>query len=171
MKKTLLLSCLLTVLVGTSSTAMADQVTDSGVITVNVQSGCDLFPVADVNLGDIGQISETMMSTGIGVICNDQLPYTLELSSEVGGYFPITDSNTGRTYKVQLLKPNQTEAWGTIANGDELASIGTGQVQFHWAQVKWSNAYNDNGNGTAGVWYRPEKGDYYGQVTVTLNYI
>ena len=167
MKKVLLTSCALA-LVGVAGLASAGVITDQGTITVNVESGCTLLPIPDVEIGAT-DISENGAFTPISVLCNDQLPYTLEVSSDANGFVPVTDTTNGRTYQVQILQEDQVSIWSTKANQGEVNAVGSGQWQDLWAIVKWTTAQNDAMYGMSN--YKPQQGNYAGTVNVKLTYL
>lgn len=160
MKHSVKITAIAACLLGMAGLAQADSVSDSGLVRVTVQGTCSIQPISDKVLDMTGA---TMISQSfpVLVLCSDQLPYTLALDTEAGGFFNVTDSNTNRTYQVKFTKDDNT-GWGSVANGDEFVSAGTGQYQTHQFNVSFNadNAYTN----------KPQVGSYVGAPTATLSF-
>lgn len=144
MKKTLTTIAVALAVLGTPLMASADGVTNQqGSVTVTVEAGCTLAPIGDINI-EIETGSQMSVSRGFSLLCNDQLPYIVEIDNAQGGIKVLSDPVTGNQGAVVWFQQEDGSPWGTNANGEAITGTGTGAWEYKPFSV-WYNLQGDAG--------------------------
>lgn len=127
--------------------ASAGTVTDDLTINLTVPASCTLEAT------DIDMYHQRWWAAGgnavssVSVVCNNELPYVLEVDAGPGGEVVLADAATAKTITSRLLIvqnptiPTQ-RVWGTMANGEAVNGVGEGiatiyHVEAHYGAVGW----------------------------------
>lgn len=135
----------------TTLPAHADTLSDDFSISLEVVPSCSLSIPNDIDIdlrgvqdGIRGDIPDWMLlgvsqSSHAIVLCNLDLPYTLEVDSGSAGAIVLTDSATSKSVPMRLLQADKVSVWGQDANGNAIAGIGTGEAQdvMFWVDASW----------------------------------
>lgn len=132
-----ILACVLAASVlafGVVGAASAGTVNDNFTITLTVDAMCSIDQAA----GDINMVHNAASGTAgsgvtaLGITCSQDLPYTVEVDSNVGGNIVLTDASTMKTVGATLKFNDYSTGtynpilWGSVANGEAFSDIGTG---------------------------------------------
>ena len=135
----------------TATPAHADTLSDDFSISLEVVPSCSLNIPEDIDIdlrgvqdGIRGDIPDWML-LGVGqsgravVVCNLDLPYTLEVDSGAAGGIVLMDASTSKSVPMRLLQADKLSVWGQDANGNAIAGTGTGQSQeiMFWVDANW----------------------------------
>lgn len=144
MKKTLTTLAVALAVLGSPLMASADGVTNQqGSVTVTVEAGCSLTPMSDINIAvDTG--SQASFSGGFSLLCNDQLPYIVEIDNAAGGIKILSDPVTGNQDAVVWFQQEDGSPWGANTNGEAITGTGTGTWEYKPFSV-WYNLQGDAG--------------------------
>lgn len=151
-----------------TAAASAASVSNQSTITVDVVPFCSLTGPSDqvFNLTS-GGFSQRVLF--VQTFCNRDLPYTLESDAAANGQVDLLDANSGLTIPAFLRRqtaPMTYEApWGSLANGEEWARVGTGGPENLMFRV------DVNHDSLGGVQYnKPAIGTYTNTVNFTMVY-
>lgn len=116
--------------------AFAGQDAATFTTTLVVESYCQITdPAGDIyhihDAGVLGNNTFGVEGTSMQVLCNRDLPYTIEVDSATNGGVILTDTATAKVLPAKLLIYDQLtdpahQTWGSVANGEEYHHIGTG---------------------------------------------
>lgn len=103
-----------------------------------------------------GPVVET---SSLAHACNADVPYTIEFSTGQNGITHVASADS--IVPVRILQGDSGEVpFGTVANGEEFATVGTGYQEVTSYRV----SFNDDGNGT--LMPAPTPGDYSNVLTI-----
>lgn len=130
-----------------AGTASAADITDSINLTVQVDPACRIFQAP----GDVSMIHDSTGgntagdgNTVMSVICNNNLPFNLEVDTNMGAEVVLTDANTGKSV-IATLKIDESgngynpAFWGSTANNMQFNGSGTGAYQVFSIDVNYGN--------------------------------
>lgn len=167
MKKHFLASLAFVAALGSFS-ASAASLSEQSTITVDVVPFCSLTGPSDqvFNLTGGGFVQRVLY---VQTFCNNGLPYTIETDTQSNAEIALLHTNNGLSIPAFLRRqtaPMTYDApWGSLANGEEWARIGTGGYENLMFRV------DVNYDSIGGVFYnKPAVGTYSNTVNFTMIY-
>lgn len=138
MKKLSLALASAVLLMGAASSASAGDVSGQFDMTLIVEAAC---AIDTTNTGRSHTLSGGNVGVGsatnINVVCNDQLPYVLEIDNQAGGIFTLTNAD-GLTLNGTMTAGFGGPALGSAANSEGWSRVGTGT----WESVQVGYMYD-----------------------------
>ena len=134
-----------------AGSASAGVETDQFNMTLTVEAACAV-DASNTSTNDsiLAGGSGFSSATYLQVVCNDQLPYVLEIDNQTGGVFTLQDASTGLTVEGTMSQapgPGAAKV-GTIANGEGWSRVGTGL----WESIMLAYLYDFNNSPAVGVY-------------------
>lgn len=148
MKNTLLASAIaLAGVFGFAGAASAQSATAMTEINVTVDNSCSIETPESQIFGHLGLSNDgsgyvSGYGTSISVACNLGLPYSVETNAGANGVLTLDGQETGGSLPVRVSLQDNGAPFGSISNGEELSSVGTGEPQSVGIDVD----FNDDGS-------------------------
>lgn len=173
MKNTLLASAI-ALLLAAAGSASAQSINATEVeLELHVPTACFIAVVDPVISATYGilEIEDGMVNHPGPVVetsflahgCNADVPYTIEFETSENGLTFVSSPDS--SVPVRILQGDSGEVpFGTVANGEEFATVGTGYQEVTSYRV----SFNDDGNGT--LMPAPTPGDYSNVVTINQSH-
>jgi spore coat protein U-like protein len=139
MRKTLIAAALAALALAGTASAATQTATAELVFTVNPT--CNFTADYSTISGDItdggpgiGPTPNNVQMSGFNVQCNAGTPYTIEADAQAGGLVTLVGDNTAGTVDAYLFQGDMmalTTPFGSLANGEEISGVATGNSDRH----------------------------------------
>lgn len=159
MKTRSLAFALCVALASVAGSASAGVETDQFTMSLTVEAACAIDASGTSTNDTLSPMASGLATTTyLQVVCNDQLPYVLEIDNLAGGVFVLEDATSGLTVQGNMSQTPGGISVGSVANGDGWSRVGTGI----WEVVPLAYSYDFAATPAVGV--------YTGLKTASVNF-